>query len=82
MQHDNDDPHMKGTPQFSLQIFSLFQKRMINTILHYRNPLFPALTILEEVICASFIAKTGNLAQGAQFPRRKRLQLDVESIWD
>ena len=31
MQHDNDDPHMKGTPKLSLQIFSLFQKMMINT---------------------------------------------------
>ena len=31
MQHDNDDPHMKGTPQLSLQIFSLFQQLMINT---------------------------------------------------
>ena len=32
-QHDNDDPHMKSTPQFSLQSFSLFQQLMINTIL-------------------------------------------------
>ena len=32
-QHDNDDPHMKSTPQFSLQSFSLFQELMINTIL-------------------------------------------------
>ena len=31
MQHDNDDPHMKGTPQLSLQSFSLFQQMMINT---------------------------------------------------
>ena len=31
MQHDNDDPHMKGSPQFSLHNFSLFQKMMINT---------------------------------------------------
>ena len=32
-QHDNDDPHMKGTPQFSLQSISLFQQMMINIIL-------------------------------------------------
>ena len=31
--HDNDDPHMEGTPQFSLQSFSLFQQMVINTIL-------------------------------------------------
>ena len=31
MQHDNDDPHMKGTPQLSLQSFYLFQQMMINT---------------------------------------------------
>ena len=32
-QNDNDDPHMKITPQFSLQSFSLFQQLIINTIL-------------------------------------------------
>ena len=26
-QHDNDDPHMKSTPQFSLQSLSLFQQK-------------------------------------------------------
>ena len=31
--HDNDDPHMISTPQFSLQSLSLFQQLMINTIL-------------------------------------------------
>ena len=31
MQHDNDDAHMKGTPQLTLQSFSLFQQMMINT---------------------------------------------------
>ena len=36
MQHDNDDPHMKGTPQLSLKIFSLFQQMMINTQLQYQ----------------------------------------------
>ena len=32
-QHDNDDPHMKSTPQFSLQSFSFFPQMMTNTIL-------------------------------------------------
>ena len=36
MQHDNDNPHMKGTPQLSLQSFSLLQKMMINTQLQWQ----------------------------------------------
>ena len=41
-QHDNDDPHMKSTAQFSLQSFSFIPTNiMINTILHIRNP-FPS----------------------------------------
>ena len=31
MQHDNDDPHMKGAPQLSLQSFSLFKQMKIST---------------------------------------------------
>ena len=31
MQQDNDNPHMKGTLQLSLQRFSLFQQMNIST---------------------------------------------------
>ena len=68
MQHDNNDPHMKGTPQLSLQSFSLFQQMMINT--NYNSkPFNPALTSLEEAAWALFIQKTGDLAQGGHKPQ-------------
>ena len=47
-QHDNDDPHMKSPPQFSLQSFSFIPtiKRLQQ---YYNSKTFnPALTILEE----------------------------------
>ena len=48
-QHDNDDPHMKSPPQFSLQSFSFIPTNgMINTILHNSKPFFPTLTRLEK----------------------------------
>ena len=47
MQQDNDNPHMKGTPQLSLQSFSLFNKR--RSVHSYNGkPFSPALTSLEE----------------------------------
>ena len=36
LQHDNDNPHMKGTPQLSLQSFSLFEQMMINKQLQWQ----------------------------------------------
>ena len=80
MQHDNDDPHMKGTPQLSLRRFSLFQKWW--SIHNYiGKPFNPALTSLEEGALARIYTKnmTSSLG-GAQFPRNQIKSADGESI--
>ena len=61
-QHDNDDPHMKSTPQFSLQRFSfILTNIMINTILHNSNTFFPTLTSFEKRKYALFIGAHAGL---------------------
>ena len=63
MQHDNDNTHMQGTPQLSLQIFSLFQQIMINTQLQ-QQALQSSLTSFEEAVVLGYIQKLGDPAQG------------------
>ena len=65
LQQDNDNPHMKDTPQLSLQSFSLFNK--IRSV-HSDNgkPFSPALTSLEEEAVPGYIQFTGHLAQGGR----------------
>ena len=46
MQHDNDNTHMKGTPQLSLQSFFIHNDDQIQS--YNGNPFSPTLTSLEE----------------------------------
>ena len=78
MQHDNDNPHMKGTPQLSLQSFSLFQQMMINTQLQWQA-LQSSSYYLGRGSCAWIYTKTRRSSPGGRKSQGDKPNILMES---